>query len=270
MGIFPIIMNVLQFWLIDSIVKASTAIQLGYLDDSARHPLFRDPNNDSDDEDGNGEHFVRRRDIESPPTPQKTQPQNGDSAAESKSTASGSSSTTVADSTAVQVHRYPPGSSYSGFSSNSNSPTTPSTSPIATFRHKKARRRSPPPPIRKPSLLTTDLNYTISSTPSPMPVKQFYTSNSNAIDDDHDQITQTTAAAATTTTTATIQQSLINNTLVLTPQTSVASGSPWTTWVNDSNWAERVGQDEWNARRLDKKKMDLDLWSQQNILEVSS
>lgn len=102
MGIFPIIMNVLQFWLIDSIVKASAAIQLGHsADDSIRHPLFRDPNNESDDDDGNDDHFVRRRDIESPPTPQKTHPQNEDSAAEYKSTASGSS-TTVADSTAVQ------------------------------------------------------------------------------------------------------------------------------------------------------------------------
>lgn len=96
-----------------------------------------------------------------------------------------------------------------------------------------------------------------------MPAKQFYTSNSNAMDDNHNQRTEAT-------TTTTIQQSLTNNALVLTPQTAIASGSPWSTWVNDSNWAERVGQDEWDARRLDKKKMNLDLWNQQNILDVPS
>ena len=69
MGIFPIAMNILQFWLIDSIVKASStpsAVALGV--DSAdpfhtsdREPLF----NASDDEDED-DHRPRRlqRDIE--------------------------------------------------------------------------------------------------------------------------------------------------------------------------------------------------------------
>ncbi|KAJ7591438.1 vacuolar membrane protein-domain-containing protein [Mycena floridula] len=53
MGIFPIIMNILQFWLIDSIVKAKEAVILGTetpdaLNESEREPLF---DVSSDDED---------------------------------------------------------------------------------------------------------------------------------------------------------------------------------------------------------------------------
>ncbi|KAH6914770.1 vacuolar membrane protein [Coprinopsis sp. MPI-PUGE-AT-0042] len=76
MGIFPIVMNILQFWLIDSIVKASStpspvALEVDSADPfhtSDREPLF----NVSDDED-EGDHRPRRlqRDIEnqlSPPS----------------------------------------------------------------------------------------------------------------------------------------------------------------------------------------------------------
>jgi len=51
MGLFPIIMNVLQFWLIDSIVKAHTPppSRLG-ADDGDREPLFLADG--SDEEDG--------------------------------------------------------------------------------------------------------------------------------------------------------------------------------------------------------------------------
>jgi hypothetical protein len=56
MGIFPIIMNIVQFWLIDSIVKASGSVSLD-LDspdnnnDEHREPLFNVPSDDEDDED---------------------------------------------------------------------------------------------------------------------------------------------------------------------------------------------------------------------------
>ncbi|GJJ07190.1 hypothetical protein Clacol_001390 [Clathrus columnatus] len=256
MGIFPIIMNVLQFWLIDSIVKASASIQLGRsTDDSIRQPLFHEPTNDSDDEDREGEHIERRHDIESPPTPQKTQyMQNGNSNTEFKTTASGSSSTIVADSSSVQVHRYPPGPSYTVFGSSSVSPSSSSLgSPIATYRPKKSRRRSPPPPIRKPSVeLSNGLHYTISSTPSPMPVKQFTTVNINKDNGNSTQITKNAPYLS-----------------VISPQSSVTPNSPWTIGMKDTDWAERVDQDDWTSKRFDKARGDLDLWSRQTILEVS-
>jgi hypothetical protein len=49
MGLFPIIMNVLQFWLIDSIVKASTKSSAVALPDSQQEPMFVD---DDDDDEG--------------------------------------------------------------------------------------------------------------------------------------------------------------------------------------------------------------------------
>ncbi|KAF9498810.1 hypothetical protein BDN71DRAFT_305920 [Pleurotus eryngii] len=63
MGIFPIAMNILQFWLIDSIVKASSTTSSLTpeidVDGADREPLFRGSMDDEDDE-GPG------RDIENP------------------------------------------------------------------------------------------------------------------------------------------------------------------------------------------------------------
>ncbi|KAF8574204.1 hypothetical protein K439DRAFT_1373081, partial [Ramaria rubella] len=68
MGIFPIIMNVLQFWLIDSIVKASASRPMEDSsrvdDEGSRRPLFHDPESDSDDDHIPAQ---RRHDIETPP-----------------------------------------------------------------------------------------------------------------------------------------------------------------------------------------------------------
>jgi len=55
MGIFPIVMNVLQFWLIDSIVKASAGVVLeGDVEQQLgqdHEPLFDAPSDDDDDDD---------------------------------------------------------------------------------------------------------------------------------------------------------------------------------------------------------------------------
>ena len=55
MGLFPIFMNVVQFWLIDSIVKASgnteTALPFNQSDSSDRDPLFRSSDDGGDDDD---------------------------------------------------------------------------------------------------------------------------------------------------------------------------------------------------------------------------
>jgi hypothetical protein len=72
MGVFPIIMNILQFWLIDSIVKASASepvaldVESGDGYDEDREPLFRAP------EDSENDGAVARHDIENPSPPRRS------------------------------------------------------------------------------------------------------------------------------------------------------------------------------------------------------
>ena len=149
MGIFPIMMNILQFWLIDSIVKASAAVALppdstrNSFGDLDREPLFEAP---SDDEDESGN--PPQHDIENPRPPSDTKSitidksQTGQSTpAENKSTGSGSSAITTDPRDATTVHSYPP--------SIASTSTTRSTSPpIGTSpkRIQKQFKRRPPPP----------------------------------------------------------------------------------------------------------------------------
>jgi hypothetical protein len=81
MGLFPIIVNVLQFWLIDSIVKAH-APPLSLVDDpsghghSDREPLFQaDDGSDEEDDtvDGSGS-TPPKHDVENPEPLTKTDP----------------------------------------------------------------------------------------------------------------------------------------------------------------------------------------------------
>ena len=74
MGLFPIIMNILQFWLIDSIVKAHDP-PLTLADDSSRHgasegdrePLFQADGSDEEDETVDESGSTRSKyDVESP------------------------------------------------------------------------------------------------------------------------------------------------------------------------------------------------------------
>ncbi|KAF9034994.1 hypothetical protein BDZ89DRAFT_947024 [Hymenopellis radicata] len=150
MGIFPIVMNVLQFWLIDSIVKASEPSTLS-LDTDAhdgldREPLFGVPSDDEDDDIG-----PQRHDIENPrpPSPEYTHTRSHSPgktsgsitpmAVESKS--SGSSSTE-----AVEMHSYPPSLS-SSITSNSSTSSMPP--PIREAKLIKKKRTPPPLHIRR-------------------------------------------------------------------------------------------------------------------------
>lgn len=81
MGVCPILFNMLQFWLIDSIVKAKEAFNLGSPDleqavDEAQAPLFADNNEDSDDESRPVSPRRRRvsRDLERGISPLKLSP----------------------------------------------------------------------------------------------------------------------------------------------------------------------------------------------------
>lgn len=149
-------MNILQFWLIDSIVKASAhSSSVALPSDSARNsldpatePLFRgsiDP--DDDDEDGH------HHDIENPRSIPRSRSASRDSKAvspadEPKSsaattaTASGSGTVTpkIIDHSAspVVVHAYPP-----SLTSTASSPASSRPSSMSPPK----RRRSPPPPL---------------------------------------------------------------------------------------------------------------------------
>ncbi|VDC02102.1 unnamed protein product [Peniophora sp. CBMAI 1063] len=73
MGIFPIIMNVLQFWLIDSIVKASTLPPSTPAPRSPLHPehepLFQDPDSESEDDDRRRPDDIEAQRARIPPAP---------------------------------------------------------------------------------------------------------------------------------------------------------------------------------------------------------
>lgn len=71
MGIFPIAMNILQFWLIDSIVKASSgpvALEADVEEIATAHPdrepLFNAPSDDEDDDDHHHRRLRRPGDLE--------------------------------------------------------------------------------------------------------------------------------------------------------------------------------------------------------------
>ncbi|KAH7923663.1 hypothetical protein BV22DRAFT_1130483 [Leucogyrophana mollusca] len=144
MGLFPIIMNVLQFWLIDSIVKASSGSDIlpssspRDSDAQDREPLFRSGDDDDDSP-------VVRHDLENPPQPSCSRTQSGDDiktvvgSEESKSVFSGvATPLTISDRpTSLAAHDYPPESAGSSLSRASSS--------SSRSRHKY--KRSPPPPL---------------------------------------------------------------------------------------------------------------------------
>ncbi|KAG6910792.1 hypothetical protein DXG01_007680 [Tephrocybe rancida] len=140
MGIFPIIMNVLQFWLIDSIVKASTKAVA--LDDDVsdaphdREPLFRAPDEDDDDD-------YRHNDIEHA-RPQHPSPLRRKSSLDSTSDEFKSGTTSPNDEAAD--HSYPPSLSNSVSSGGSSQPRP------AKNLLKNAKRRAAPAPLS----VTTD------------------------------------------------------------------------------------------------------------------
>ncbi|KAH9912393.1 vacuolar membrane protein-domain-containing protein [Fomitopsis serialis] len=148
MGLFPIMMNVVQFWLIDSIVKSSQAAA------HEHEPLFR-ASSDDDDDDGA---FLARHDIENPLPRARSEdadrpgvPDEPKSLGSGTSTAVGSSPGTpkpkpidIKRDVDVDAHAYPPslaGSSVATSSSAASSLHGRSRSPRAKRKH------SPPPAL---------------------------------------------------------------------------------------------------------------------------
>ncbi|KAK7049712.1 hypothetical protein VNI00_005743 [Paramarasmius palmivorus] len=248
MGIFPIVMNILQFWIIDSIVKASDApVHLDPdsphgQDQADREPLF---NASSDDEDDDSTPR-RPHDIENPPPASRSRNSNDIDRLRSthkspspdipdESKASGYN--TPGDS--LELHAYPP--------SLSNSITSvSSTSSIGST-----------PSIRE----ATKLNKKKRGPPSPLNIQPQYQPAINS--------PQTTGIAS--------RQATPN---IPTKATSVPVKAPvaqkpvmddWAdSWEDSDDWANRVGEEEWTGRRIGEAKDNLqDVWGKTAVNAVS-
>ncbi|KII95262.1 hypothetical protein PLICRDRAFT_208245 [Plicaturopsis crispa FD-325 SS-3] len=231
MGIFPITMNVLQFWLIDSIVKAS-ADSAVVLPTNSRHDSYEDREplfNAPEDDDGDDDHGSRPHDIENPPPRKSSRPashefdKNDDATLTFPSDGdhnkrSGSSTPSAPGDSSLQsmaTHAYPPSLS-----------SSPSSSYTATSRHKskspssKSLRRSKPPPAplhlqssAQPAVNSPDrLSSRINTQPPPSQLPSPH----------HDD---------------------------------------WENWEDSEDWANKVGEEDWTGRRLEEKKEALnDVW----------
>lgn len=226
MGLFPILMNILQFWLIDSIVKASNEqfVTLDTdvhdtLDHADREPLFGIPSDNEDDDDtGN-----QRHDIENPrsrsPTHQHERSQSNDKSSggstplASEPKQSGASTPQPIPGEAHEVHAYPPSLSSSVTSASTASSISPPSIREATKLNKK--RRSPPTPIhirqaRQPAVNTV----------SPAPISA-----------SHERKPSRPVA-------------------VVEP-----AGQEWAdSWGDEDDWADRVGEEDWTGRRIEQKR----------------
>ncbi|CAK5262541.1 unnamed protein product [Mycena citricolor] len=162
MGIFPILMNIIQFWLIDSIVKASgVALDLDTPDPLDREPLFGAPDDD-DDRDGTPNSYTHRdteshphhHDVSSPSSSVSDSSETLGTPAETKSAAPGDD------------HAYPPSSSSSPSSSYSSQP------PLREAKKLGKPKRRPPPPIHIQNMNRPAVNspwQTPKPAPSPAP-----------------------------------------------------------------------------------------------------
>ncbi len=232
MGIFPIIMNILQFWLIDSIVKAgaySTSVALPSDDiergvDPDEEPLFRASTDDEDDE-------PPRLDVEDPrPRPisrsaSRSRSRDSRPDDESKSstgtslTATASGSITPKGTQAIAMHAYPP-----SLASTSTSPVSswnPSTRANSVSPHNRWRRSPPPPLTFQPR--------------SPAPV---------AVNSAASCIPPLQPSSEET-----------------YPSNEIHPEKEWGAWDESDDWADRVGEEDWTGNRIAARKAALrDAW----------
>jgi len=227
MGIFPIIMNILQFWLIDSIVKASNAIALdgnssSNLGDSEHHePLFNVPSDDEDDgayKPGDLENQSRNRPSSFSLDDQRGKSSNVD---EYKSS---SASTTYDD------HSYPPSlSSSMAFVAPSGNDHV-KTIKTAKNLMKKQRRERPPPlliePAGRPTIDSSRVIAPLTVVPGPKPPER-----------------QSVEAFPPT---------------MAQQRSTQGATTVWTdSWDDAEDWAAHTGEGEQTGRRLEDKRQVL-------------
>ncbi|KAF8638524.1 hypothetical protein AX17_002067 [Amanita inopinata Kibby_2008] len=147
MGIFPIIMNILQFWFIDSIVKAHNKVGLDAETSDFQHadrePLFSVPSDDEDD------HGYAHHDIENPSP--SSHSRSLSFATDVSAGKSDMLDSIPVDQKSVETnftqgrsdqHSYPPSLSSSLTSASSTSPK-----PAKNLLKLAKRRRNPPPNV---------------------------------------------------------------------------------------------------------------------------
>jgi len=228
MGIFPILMNIVQFWLIDSIVKASELPAFALQTDSTRHsyednqdrePLFG-ARSDEDDEVDTGNNPPH--DIENP----QSSSQSGDDTKvstpnEPKATPSGATTPgTISDGgTSVAMHAYPPSIGSVGASPSSR---RSSMSTSAGTSGNKTKR------VPAPLHLQSALNFPERDIhPDPVP-------QSNRPISSH---------------------------LIAKPEQD--ANMDWvSSWDDSDDWANKVGEDDWTEKREHKKGALSEAWGQ--------
>ncbi|KAJ7213718.1 vacuolar membrane protein-domain-containing protein [Mycena haematopus] len=234
MGIFPIIMNIVQFWLIDSIVKASgVALDPDAPDPLDREPLFHDPDDEDEDE---GVNVHAQTDIESHPRPvsRSLSPSSGRSVSSDKLRTplepkiSGSST----PGKPVDMHAYPPSIASSA---SSSSPPPPQAPVLREARKLKPKRRNAPSPItirnnNRPAVNSPRPGPTPKSAPAP-PAPE--------------------PAPA--------------------PIPPPTEPDVWgESWEDTDDWADKVGEEDWTGRRLEEKKSVLSEWDANGSPMVNS
>ncbi|KAJ7498535.1 vacuolar membrane protein-domain-containing protein [Mycena latifolia] len=224
MGIFPILMNILQFWLIDSIVKASgVALDLDTPDPLDREPLFGAPDDDDDDDDNASVNaHAPNRDIESHPhshtrslSPSSGSSDNLRTPFEPKSSGANSLSQPM------DIHAYPP-----SLASSASSSSPPQAPVLREATKLKPKRRSPPSPIHirtvnRPAVNSPRQTPKTAPVPSPAPAP---------------------VAVAVP---------------IPTPPEEEVWGE---SWDDTDDWANKVGEEDWTGRRMEEKKGVLSGW----------
>ncbi|KAJ7437115.1 vacuolar membrane protein-domain-containing protein [Mycena galericulata] len=227
MGIFPIIMNIVQFWLIDSIVKASgVALDADTPDPLDREPLFGAP----DDDDDEIPNIHTQTDIESHPRrlSRSLSPSSGRSRSSDKLRTplepKSSGSTTPSPSQPIDMHAYPPSLASSASSASASSASPPHPPVLREATKLKPKRRSPPSPIHIRTINRPAVN-SPRQTPKTAPVPP--------------------AAPAP----------------VPAPAPTAPVEDAWgESWDDNDDWANKVGEEDWTGRRMEEKKGVLSGW----------
>jgi hypothetical protein len=250
MGIFPIAMNILQFWLIDSIVKATGQAVVAIVDEAEdaadREPLFRASEDDGDDDDAEA---ARVRDIEAsrPRAPSKT-PSKTTSLKEDepKSVAPsvGGSSTPGTGTTrghragaSFAMHAYPPRDRELSLPTTSDEDESPTSA-----RSNSSRRRSPPPPLlprspMQPAMNSPSLMRSAAKPDTPLDAVRAKQTRRIASDKQAKQLQQPQSGKANR------SQSV---------EKSQGEDDWNVSWGEDGDdWAERVGEEDWTGRRVE-------------------
>lgn len=242
MGLFPIIMNVLQFWLIDSIVKASSAAPVALdsdardtLNNADREPLFGVQSDDEDDDDiSRGRHDIENQLLDPRKRSSSDSPARASDKTYSASTPSQKGSGTTTPGQAQDVHSYPPSLSSSLTSASSSASSSPINPKPAKNLLKTARRRSPPSPLNIQTAHQPAVNsplVTATPTPAPAVVPRIVKPEAKVVD---------------------------------------SSNNEWAdSWDDSEDWANRIGEEEWTGRRIEEKREILDgVWDQRPAVRV--